>query len=253
MDQLAKSSLKLLLNDNLQPPSYESHPYAMQSVFHSDTQILDDVQNKLYKKIVDSSSTSYWITNKKLEREDFVYSTQALLHVKALKLMRPARRRFISKWSMGCIPTGKNMKRWKFRENLNCPFCNGNNENKEHILRCQHVEALTGWELKCQDFHKEILKIHSSPLLLTAAIIDDMTSWRNRGSYTNDLLMAPRDLDKAIKAQRELGWDLFLDGIIHEYLLDYQQVYFDQLNIDKPQSITTWAPKFIKLLCDFIF
>jgi len=52
---------------------------------------------------------------------------------------------WVAKTNVRFLPYGINMKRWKLREEDQCPRCHKPAKSKDHITQCQAPEAIKQW------------------------------------------------------------------------------------------------------------
>ncbi len=162
--------------------------------------------------------------------------------------MTPARQCFVSKWSAENLGTGKNLKKWQMRHSSLCPFCMEEEEDIEHILRCQSPTAVNGWNISLQQFGQQLHKIWTSPTLIIS-IIEQLRTWKSHSQH--HVKMFPTDIQAILQKQQEIGWKQFLEGLVTQSLYDYQQEFLDLS--DTKTTITTWGPKFLRTVWDFTF
>ena len=152
-------------------------------------------------------------------------------------------KRFMAKWSCNCLATGKNMVRWKMRHEGYCPFCTETNETTAHILTCKHEDALNGWNKEWSQFINKLQRLDTCWNLMHAIRIE-VHNWRY-GLPQSPLDEYPLLLQQAIQEQRQLGWNLFFEGIISQKWAHYMTTYYEAIGNFK--SGNNWAQKLVHL------
>jgi len=87
----------------------------------------------------------------------------------------------------------------------NCPHCNQEMEDKQHILQCMAVTAQQCWNKVLQDLEGWLRSVNMDPKL-AEAIMAGLRGWYSRENLfpmTNLLI---------VTQQNQLGWDLFVEG-----------------------------------------
>ena len=132
------------------------------------------------------------------------------------------------------------MVKWRLRLDGRCPYCSCENENKMHVLSCSHHQALEEWENHFTTYLERLQSIDTSPLLMYA-IASELSEWRMK---TASLFAAPPPgrLSIPILNQRNIGWHLFLEGLISSSILLYQEEYL--IGKDKPWRFQSWSRQF---------
>ena len=218
----------------------EPHPSSFPTVRYKSTIVRENLSNSLYTKIADDLLEESWIDKERYNREDkdtIDWATQS----KALKASPLKTRRFICKWASNTISTGRNMVKWKLRYKGSCPFCNTDNEDKNHILRCENSEAQKIWKEGLADLVSSMKKWKTDPTL-AKTIEQELHQWHQYNSNHIDLY--PARLKKAILSQRNLGWKNFLEGLISKEIIEIQSKYYTNRGLK--YTGTGWAKKLIK-------
>ena len=84
---------------------------------------------------------------------------------------------------------------------------------------------------------------------LRKAIILELHAWRDKGDSPS-LSFADTELKTAILQQRQLGWRLFLEGLVCKSISSYQQ---EHMTRHHPKlNATAWTKKIIKATWDFL-
>ena len=237
MDSLAKDLLHTETNANEFSPHTLSFPLPKVG----STIIYEDVKNNLYKQVTTSKAHAYWVSKQRYQEED-IDNIDWLLQEKAFDSEKSTRQRKLTKWVSGWLGTGKNMKRWNLRYKGLCPFCEQDDEDTLHVLRCRHANPSQTWRTLLQEFDGILIKQKTS-YSLRKAIIIELRAWR-------DMKPPPvwknldEQLKQAILEQRRIGWRSFLEGLLSTKVLQYQQQFLAVEYSDR--KISSWSKKIIK-------
>lgn len=140
------------------------------------------------------------------------------------------------------------MIQWKLQNKGYCPFCTEPNENIEHILGCNHPDALCGWTESYHQYLQNLRKIGTCHTVILA-LKEEMYAWKfSRPPDTNNyhpLLM------KVIHEQRSIGWRQFAEGLISPFWAQYMSHYFTKRK-DK-RTGKSWASKLITYSVKFLY
>jgi hypothetical protein len=152
--------------------------------------------------------------------------------------------------SMTYTSAGKVVVRNKYRHDGACPFCLHPLEDTEHILDCQHIEALNSWNKSLWLFATSLHKAHF-PVELIIAIKRELTAMRYR-HVPPSLTTYPSPIRSMIRQQRLLGWNQFLLGFIpltwkHHFLQILQDA-----KLLRHFSPDLWASKLIRASWDIL-
>ena len=242
MDLEAKSLLdQLSTTGHNFSDSFPPHPLSFTTVQHDNSTITDQMTEKLYRSIADTKIFDYWMEKKRFTR-DQIEHIDWQNQERAIKLVSLSRRRFVSKWAMNYVATGKNLKRWKMRHHSYCPFCEEEDEDVHHILHCTHDEAQRIFHSTLWTLMETLMKIGTCTRAVMA-IRNEIIAWRNDSTYpdTEDLGC---DLAEVILAQRDLGWRAFLDGLLTTKWAQYQKIHFELRGSKRSHNL--WVSKTIR-------
>ena len=217
---------------------------------HDGVTVNHAIKDNLYHSVVASQANQYWIKKQRLTPTAVklvAWKTQE----QAIKQEHSARQRFISKWCVNYIPSGVNLQEWRMRYHSNCPFCGRDKEDKFHVLRCQHSEVQMEWDKKLSIYAGAMQRIDTDTYLLSM-IIQKIQQWRNNvPSIFRNTISTSGEIDKVLQAQKKIGWNLFLEGLMAEEMIDYQHEYYKSKSSRK--SGTKWGEACIRLNWDLIF
>ena len=131
------------------------------------------------------------------------------------------------------------MKRWNLRYSGNCLFCGYPDKDTNHILKCTHTQVTDTWKTLLNKYDMLLAKLQTS-YSLRKAIILEIRAWRNNSSKPR-LSFADTQLKQAILAQQNIGWRVFLEGLVGSEIIKYQLKYYQRNTPDK--KINTWIKK----------
>jgi len=149
------------------------------------------------------------------------------------------RRKWVTKFATGDFAHGKNMRRWRFRTVSNCPRCNQDGEDKQHILRCPAPTAQQRWNIALQELEGWLRSAKTDPKL-AEAIIAGLRGW-----YSGDQLIPMPNLPAVIQ-QNQLGWALLLEGGLSRMWQTEQAKFWTTIKTRK--SSKRWVSELIKKL-----
>ena len=96
------------------------------------------------------------------------------------------------------------------RHKGNCPYCNHNDEDNEHILLCPHNSTVDKWNIILDNFIKKLEQLDTC-WYVKVAIKKELQAWR-RNRILPNTNKYPTELEEAIHEQRQIGWRSFLEG-----------------------------------------
>jgi len=249
MDRLAKETLHhLAQSPTILHDDYDRHPLSFILPRVDKTTVHQNMKDELYNSIMAPKLLSYWIEKKRItngNQSNICWQSQQ----KANRLAPSGFRRFISKWTSNMIASGHNMKKWKMRPYSNCPFCNTEDEDRNHILVCQHVEAISGWNDALSTYISNLVKLDTCPYLIAAIQIELQTE--RRGETPIVVNRYPLQLHSAIVAQRQIGWRSFTEGLLCKEFVTYQSNYYK--DVQSMRTGKAWAHKAIRKSWQFLF
>ena len=169
------------------------------------------LQKTLTYNIQQTTIRSYWKKKKKFtaytERKiDWEHSQKS--HGRNKKTFQ----QWLCKWTTGICGVGVMMKLWKFQSHSKCPRCQTENENVEHVLKCQHDTAQDKWK-ECLKELEEWMKDNDAHPELRESIIENLSTWhdnkqRPTSIYNNTII------NQAVQTQHRIGWKSFIEGFI---------------------------------------
>ena len=242
MDLMAKVAAKLVMDGELSPPRYIDHPLGFLPLRVHDRPICHLSSTKLYEFISDIAIHEWWLTKNRYQVRD-IPSIHWGICSEAAKKESKTSQRFAAKWVSGQLASGKKMKQWKFRPYDSCPFCMQENEDTEHIMLCQHQDAINIWNTQLLAI-KELLTKWETEANLQVALCQDLQAWRHN-SHLPSLTLIPPPLRRPLIDMRQLGYDRILEGLLPKTVIDYQDKYYKEMESRKSGS--SWGKKVYKL------
>ena len=223
-----------------------NHPSAFPTSYWNNNPIHHEIKNSLYKEITTDNVLSYWIEKRRVTPETLTQIDLTAMG-EGISPLSLTMKRFITKWSCESIGTGKNMQRWKLRHCGDCPFCTEPDENTLHIFQCPSIESLDAFKEAFRDLVKKLLSLNTCIQLLVA-IRNDVMAWR-KGYPTPATGHLPLGLQRAIFAQRDIGWKQFFEGLVAKHWGAYMSQYY--LHKKTKNTGRTWSKRLIKYNWEF--
>ena len=248
MDLSAKAMTDTIAVSKERWDKFVTHPFSFTMPVIQGRTIVGDTNNKLYQEITEQKLEEYWIRKRRYSKNSsklIDWKHQEIAH----KREKEGIKRFLAKWTTGMIAVGRQMKRWGFRYQDNCPICNDTDEDTLHILSCTHEISMELWE-ECQ--WKLIVELHKMDTASTAimAIIKELNTLKFPDQIPQ-IEHLDKDLQEAILSQRKIGWKNFLEGLVATDWGKFQGWYYN--NKGSRKTGEGWTPKCIRALWKFLF
>jgi len=171
-----------------------------------------------------------------LEELDLCAMERAMQEAPAYK------RRWVSKQITGQFAHGKNMLRRGQRSTAQCPRCNKQVEDKQHIIRCPTQSARQQWTTSLNKL-KQWLRAQGTEPEVRETLLSNLEAW------SNDTLPEPSTASTPLRdEQTKIGWDRLLDGWLSQYWRSQQEKSWSQVRSRK--SSRRWTSALIKKLWD---
>jgi len=148
------------------------------------------------------------------------------------------RRKWVTKYVTGDYAHGKNMRRWQFQTVSNCPCCNQEMEDKQHILWCMALAAQHYWNKVLQDLVGWLCSANMEPKLVEA-IMAGLCSW-----YSGKNLLPMMNIP-AVTQQNQLGWALLVEGLTRLWQIEQAKFW---ATIKMHRLSKRWVLELIKKL-----
>ena len=248
MDLRAKELLSTLHTCPSPKPTISSHPLSFPACKWNNKTIDHNVSNQLYYEITRKNIINYWIERKQITLKSVDKIDFECMQLSS-KIMPLYLKRFMTKWSVECLATGKNMKRWAMHHKGYCPFCTHHTEDTNHILLCQDAQALKMWNKNLDTLFSKLGKLQTCPQLLYA-MREDLTAWRSHQPYPA-VDEYPLTVQAAVLNQCIIGWKQFCKGIVSQSWSEHMTTYYAAKG-NFPSS-DTWKKKFGKMVWEFTY
>jgi exonuclease III len=226
---------------------YNSHYMSFPPIMYKNLPIQHKTIDRLYFLLSSEKIMQYWKDKGRITETSY-----NLIHWdaigKAMKSMTQTQRRFNTKWASNNMGTGNKMVQWRYRHKGNCPYCMAPNEDVTHLLECTDTQAVRLWNESLWDYITGLHKLHTS-IKAIVAIMKELQSWRENLPLP-DIDSLDRSLRAAITNQRLIGWRQFLEGLLAQDWIDFQQQHY--LEINSKKTGLTWSTKIIKLHTNFL-
>ena len=172
----------------------------------------------------------YWERKGRLTPETFRLVDWPIVH-RAMKSLKPAEQRYITKHTVGMCGVSKFRKRWGLDSENRCPLC-GLEEDHLHVPRCPSDRAKTQWQTLLQGLQEWFQTTSTATplaqflgaLLRTVRVPNNQpppqTPWyRLHG-------MSSSALTQVCEAQLRLGPQCLLEGLLVHGWADLQQQFY---------------------------
>ncbi len=151
------------------------------------------------------------------------------------------KRRWISKQITG-FAHGKNMLRRGQRSSAQCPWCNAETADKQHIIQCPAQGARQQWTISLNKL-KQWLWAQGTEPAVRDTLLTNLKAWSSSTqtkSSTHSTLWEDE--------QTQIGWDRLLDGWLSQYWRSQQDKIWSQVRSHK--SSRRWTSALIQKLWD---
>lgn len=216
--------------------------------FHQTYRIGSNLLNTLKHHLGSKKIRKYWIRKKKFPE----YCEREIdweLKERTAKGQSANMTRFIAKWCTGICGVGKMLVRYKHQTYDNCPLCNHEGEDTDHVLRCQHVGAKETWTKHITKL-KTWMETNEGNLDLIQALIDNLNAWRNRTPFP-DHAFDDNLVNQALLRQDEIGWRGALDGFLSNKWREAQHQYLH--SIKSRRKSLYWMSRVQRLIWELVF
>ena len=120
--------------------------------------------------------------------------------------------------------------KYKYQTHSNCPKCGQDAETTDHVLRCKGNRVQDIWTTELQNF-KEWMQSQQFHSEIIEVIIHNLNCWRENKQPT--YIPANILLNKAVKEQRNIGWNHFIEGFWSKHFELCQQSHFESIKTTK--------------------
>ena len=209
---------------------FEASQIGYWQLHFKDEPVLVQLKETIRLSIQEYDAFDYWTKkNYNSISEQGFYNIDWEATEKAMNTSSRYKRHFIAKHATGHCGVGKMMKLWGFRAKDNCPRCKKTNETALHVITCQHSTAKETWDNEL-GILRQWLRHHKTDPEIETALLYNIRKWRKCGGiYGHHYFDAP--VTKAIRDQKEIGWDHFMLGRISLIWSVLQGKYYKRLHL----------------------
>lgn len=201
-----------------------------------DTRLTSDINKQIAENIHGASIREYWAKKLEIDVDDLKHVEWTALK-KARRGFPPNKAKWVTKAMSDNLPTGNNMEKWGLWDNAKCPYCEHNNEDAEHVLRCQHVDVRNLWDSSLTKLSTDLDKLGTAPAIRTT-LINSLRTWSS--GYE------PQHLNGLVNDQFDLGWHALVGGFWHHRWADLQQQHYQRRRQRNTGQV--WLAKVIRLV-----
>ena len=209
--------------------------------------ICSNLTEKMRESISGEEILEYYVTKKQRMTKDQFHNIDWITQGKALKLLKPNRQHWVSKFTSGWCATGKMMHIWKQRLTSSCPRCNSADEDNTHILACKSIGAMHEWE-KSMIRIKEWLDSNNTCPDLKKLVLNIIHNWKLKRRIQLHEDIEFDGIREVFEQQKSIGWRLFLDGCLVYEWSKLQQIYLEWIGSKK--TGVNWVKGLIRELWD---
>lgn len=200
------------------------------------TRLTSSINKRIAHHILGSDAREYWAKKLDIDIDDLKKVEWTALG-NARRGFPPNKAKWVTKFLSENLPTGKNMVKWGHRDSSKCPFCNQDDEDAEHVLRCQHADVRSQWDTALDKLALDLDKLSTAPTL-RHAIITNLRTW-SRG-------YEPQQLHGIADAQFDIGWHALVGGFWHKQWATIQHTHYQYLGLRNTGQV--WLAKAIRLI-----
>ena len=133
------------------------------------------------------------------------------------------------------------LKRYKWQEHTKCPRCLQDNEDTQHVLKCQGADTAELWENEMKKL-EEWMQEHNIHSEIRKLITLNLNKWC-RGSHINYNPSNPY-LQLAASEQEQIGWFPFILGFWSKQISKCQRDHMEsQASAKSPQLLLSKAQR----------
>ena len=161
-----------------------------------------------------------------------------------------SKKKFITKWITGQLPTGATLVDRRLRKSAQCPRCEEECEDTRHILECAHDGNRQIWNTAMRSLDAWLRKINTDPNIVRAFMLS-IARWYSLfidESYCPSLVST--EVKEAMHDQGIINWDNFITGLWSQKWSQIQDSYYKKLK--KRNTGHRWAVKVSKRMWDIL-
>jgi len=188
------------------------------SCYTGTTRVVTQLVTTLRNHINGQETLSYWENRRKLAQRE-LQQVDWPSFGRAMREVPTSKRRWVTKQVSNHFAHGKNMVRWKQRSKAACPRCAVEVEDKEHIIRCPHPEAISLWHSALSSLEWWLKETDTDPTI-TMTLIAGLKAWYQNEDFPPQ--------NPATTQQSLLGWNGVLDGWLGTEWCLQQEAFWSQ-------------------------
>ena len=253
MDNLAKEILQVVVTQNEDiPDALPTGAAGIIQVDYEDIPITSSLASTLQFYVGRDRLLDWWTRKERfrhnIRMEDVDWETLN----RTSKEHSFAMKRFVAKWVSHHIAVGKMMGLRSARKETSCPCCGHPMETTLHVLRCQALTSRKHWKQGLRTLSQWMTQNQTDPDI-QALIYFSLRQFNKDGDFDRyiDPTLPMGDLQDCAKAQSQIGWTGFLEGLLTPRWAQLQQVHYQQ--IGSRRTGTRWAIGLSKQLWKLIF
>lgn len=144
------------------------------------------------------------------------------------------------------LPTNSNVYRFVDDRTNNCPTCQHDNEDRDHLIRCSHP-ARARWRKSCLIAVRKATDKDTLPYLQNI-LLDGLTAFFADEAYLSPAVY-PSKYGKLIRHQNRLGWRQLFNGRMSTEWARLQDDYlYNQKRLSKTSSGVLWTTRVITVI-----
>ena len=252
MDRLAKEILNKNLEDNMEIK--DALPMDKRGIIQVDLEevpITSNLSTTLQEKIARNRLLDWWDYKGRFKRQIIPNDIDWIVMRRVGEEQSFRMNWFATKWVSHHIAVGRMMDFRKARDQNNCPRCGCEHENTLHVIRCPARESKKIWKRQVKKLCRwmEGKHTHKEIQANLKLVLRNFIKSENFESYIPPGLS--EDIHTCFKAQSEIGWTGFLEGILSVKWATTQDDFYK--SIGSRRSGQRWATDLSKQLWKMIF
>lgn len=180
----------------------------------------------LYSELYGDEVCDYWIDKGQIPLAQ-IHSIDWKNSGDAIKRLPFSKQMWVSKFSSGHCAVGRMMKKRKEWTHDKCPLCFANDENNEHVLKCEDPRAIAHWEKLEEKLTKDLKTMQTAPAI-RRTIMRKLYNWKRRRAVPFQATNEYGEQEAAL-AQDKIGWTNFMLGRMTNEWAAAQQAYYEHL------------------------
>ena len=154
-----------------------------------------------------------------------------------------SKQRRVTKHASGNCGTGYILQKRGYQVHSNCPRCDHEDEDTQHVLQCPDRRAQAQWDTEIRQL-TDWMQEHKTQPDLIHSIKNALNNWRNNNTNQPALFRLTETTKLAIEEQYAIGWYQFLLGRISHVMVDAQNEHYKKIRSQK--SGQSWATGLVR-------